>query len=214
MSSKQDKLNILFIGVGPDQLVAIHAAMELGLGVYGFDGNPEAAGKKFLDWFECVDIRNPDLVEKAALKLNKQVGIDGCMCPGTEFGPSAGRVIDKLGLIGIGEKTAIDLTDKIRRRIRLDELAIPQPRWGYREEKKANEWNIFPCVVKPRNASAAVGVRLVKTFDEVGLNYDLLEGFLEGWEISTEVLVFSAGQFMSIKADRNYDKKLKYAPYL
>ncbi len=207
-------MNILFIGCGIDQLPAFKYALELGLEVFGVDGRAEAEGKQFCKAFEQVDIMNPDAVEEVALRLNKKYGIDGCIAPAVEAGISVGRAVDRLGLLGIGEKTATILTDKILRRVAFDEAGIPQPRWGYREEKKSGEWNIWPAVVKPRNRSAAQGVRLVKNMGEVGLNYDYLEQYLEGWEISTECLVFHDQSLLVISADRNYDKKLKYAPYL
>jgi predicted ATP-grasp superfamily ATP-dependent carboligase len=211
---KKPKQNILLLGVGVDQIPAIEKAKKLNLGVYGFDGNSEAAGKDKLDRFVHVDIKDIDAVEKAARKLNKEVGIDGVMAPAVDIGPSVGRVVDALGLLGVGEKTALNMTDKILRRVALDEFKIPSPRWGYREEKKAGEWNIWPSVVKPRDKSAAEGVHLAKNIREVGLNYDYLEEYLEGWEISTEVIVFQNGTFLAINADRNYDKKHKWPPYL
>jgi len=215
-----DKLNILFIGVGVDQIPAIEKAKELGLGVYGFDGNPEAKGKSLLDGFECIDIKDANAVEREARKLNKKVGIDGCMAPATEMGISAGRIIDQLSLRGIGEKVATQLTDKVMRRTLFDELGINQPLWMEASEFLPSAWankdnNYLPCVIKPKNQSAAVGVKLIETKEQLKEEeFDLVEEYLEGWELSTEVLVLENGMFIVANADRNYDKKLKWKPYL
>jgi biotin carboxylase len=203
-----NKLNILLMGVGVQQIPAIEKCKELGIGVYGFDGNPDAAGKPLLDGFECVDIKNPNEVERVALKLNKKVGIDGCLAPATEMGISVGRVVDKLNLRGIGEETAEMLTDKCLRNSWLLENNILFPNtFGSIEQ--------FPVVIKPKNQSAAVGVKLIETAEQLkNEKYDIIQEYLEGWELSTEVLVLDNGMFMVANADRNYDKKLKWKPYL
>lgn len=203
--------NILFLGIGADQLPAIEIANKMGLGIIGFDGDPNAVGKDNVNHFICCDIMNPDEAEKHARQFNKDIGIDGVMAPAVEAGISVGRVVDCLGLPGIGEKNAIDLTDKIKRRVRLDGLKIPQPKWGITDPKL---WPHFPCVAKFCNRSAADGVRIAYNMQEIGIGYDYLEEYLEGWEISTEVLVFGNGSFIMAHADRNYSEKLKYAPYI
>lgn len=196
------KLNILMLGCGEAQLPAIQKAIELGLGVYGLDGNGEAKGKEFCDVFEKCDIKTPEAVEEVAVRFNKKYGIDGVFTPAVEVGPSVGRVVDKLGLIGIGENMAFNLTDKRARCGIFGMLNIPQPKWGFRGEGMK-----FPCVIKPANKCAADGVFLIKNKDELkDKDYDLWQEYIEGWEISTEVLVFE-NSFIFINADRNYPGK-------
>jgi len=201
---------ILFLGVGIDQIPAIQKAKELKLKIIGFDGNPTAAGLRYCEHHEVLDIRDKDLVEKAARKWNKKVGLDGIICPATEFGPQAGRVCDVLGLNGVSEKTADLMTDKVYRRGKLGKAGIPQPRWSPVKEG----WDIFPCVIKPRNKSAAQGVKLIENRSQLAKEeFDLVEEYIDGWEISTECVIFD-NTFICFHADRNYEFKHKYAPFM
>ena len=206
--------NILLLGVGQDQLIMIKHARELGWGVIGFDGNPKAEGVTHCDHFVHCDIRNPDEVECYAIELNKKVGIDAVMAPATEMGISCGRVVDKLGLIGIGERTARSLTIKTQRRLEFKSLRVLQPMFDFTScGVYQREWLIFPCIIKPSDKMASVGVRYIENAKELAeaKDWDIVEEYLEGWELSTEVLVFN-GFFMFATADRNYDKKLKWKP--
>jgi len=206
------KKNILMLGTGHDQLIIIKKAIELGWGVIGFDGNPKAEGREFCDHFEEVDIRDPDLVEPLAIKYNKKAGIDACMAPATEMGISAGRVIDLLGLKGIGEEAAKALTIKSERRSLFRKARINQPKWTL---KGFVNFVPFPSIIKPDNQMAAVGVRYIESLEQLeqAKDWNIREEYLEGKELSTEVLVFDP-MFIAITADRNYDKKLKYKPYV
>lgn len=212
------EMNCLMLGVGVDQIIAIEEAHKMGIKVIGFDGNPEAAGKDKCDHFEAVDIKDAGAVEEKAMAWNKKIGIDGVIAPAVEAGPAVGRVVDKLGLVGIGERVAEKLTWKEHRYILLDNLSILQPKWQWRS---ARVWmgglkkNDYPIVIKPSNQSAAVGVKLIETPEQLeGEEFDVAQEYLEGWELSTEVLVFDHGQKIIATADRNYDKKLKWKPYL
>jgi len=204
------KPNILLLGAGADQLPMIKKALELGWGVIGFDADPKAPGIPGLNHFECVDIRDPDVVEALALKVNKKIGINAVMAPATEVGISCGRVVDKLGLLGIGEKAAELLTDKVYRRAKFDKLRISQPKWS----TPGNDWNIFPCVIKPRLQMAAIGVRYIENSQQLkeAEDWGIVEECLNGWEISTEALIINPMVSLIAHADRNYSEKLKYKP--
>jgi len=204
--------NILFIGCGLDQIIAIEKAKELGLGVMGLDGNPNAAGFMHSDYWSVVDIRDADKVEEQAIAMNKKYGVDGCMAPATEFGHIVGRVCDVLGLVGPSEKTALKMTDKQYRYGELQKGGIPIPMWT----TKGDKWDKYPCVIKPRMLSAAQGVKFIETKKELKKEkeYDLIQEYMEGWEISTEVLVFKDQSYIYVNADRNYNKKHRWPPYL
>lgn len=207
-------MNILMLGVGKDQLIAIREAVDLGIGVIGFDGNDNAVGFEHCDYHEVVDISKQDDVEQRALYYNKKYGIDGVIAPAVEVGPSVGRVVDSLGLLGIGEQTALDLSDKLRRRSLLDDIYIRQPKW-HPNNKVKDRWKMFPAVIKPCDCAGAKGVMKVNNMKQVlEQKFDLIEEYIDGWEISTEVLVLSNGYPIMVHADRNYDKKHKWPPYL
>jgi biotin carboxylase len=200
---------VLFLGIGRDQLPMLKAAIELDLQVIAFDGNPEAIGFKHLDNYEVVNIKDPDEVEKAALKWNKKLGIDGVIAPAVDIGISVGRVVDILGLPGVGEKNAELMTDKLLRCGKMMKERIPQPKWSSIPE----DWNIFPCIIKPRNCAGAKGIKYIETKEQLlKEKFDIVQEYLDGWELSTEVLVQPDGSFFEITADRNYDKKLKWKP--
>lgn len=212
---KDTKNNILFLGAGKDQLPAIKKAIELGLGVYAFDGNSEAVGKEFVDGFICGNIKDLDWCKKEAVKLNKKVEIDGVMTPAVEVGPSVGRIADKLGLIGVDAHTADLMTDKVKRCQMLDTYNILQPNYWIAPNFYSNSEPEFPCVIKPKNKCAAEGVKLIENKEQLkNEKYDLAQEYLEGWELSTEIIIFKNQQFIYCNSDRNYDKKLKWKPYL
>ena len=212
-----DKLNILMLGLGADQLPAIKTAIELGLGVVGCDGNPEAKGLEFCDESAVLNIKNPDAVEEFAMRMNKKIGVDGVFTPAVEVGPSVGRVVDKLGLYGIGEQTAVELTDKVIRHKKFDEYKIPSTMWA---ESVGDLNPLFseylvkgPYVIKPKGKCAADGVQYVKDKESLlDMDYDLIEEYIKGWELSVEVLVFEPPQFIFCIADRNYEGS--YHPYM
>jgi predicted ATP-grasp superfamily ATP-dependent carboligase len=207
-----EKLNLMVLGLGKDQLPAISHAISLGLGVIGCDGNPKAVGFEFCDESKVLDIRNPDEVEKYALEMNKKVGLDGVFTPAVEVGPSVGRVVDKLGLHGISESTAIQLTDKIVRHQAFDEYKIPSTRWG-RCYKDIDGRLKAPFVIKPKGKCAADGVKYVEKQEQLWTEeFDLIEEYIKGWELSVEVLVFEPPQFIFCIADRNYEGT--YHPYM
>lgn len=205
---------VVLIGVGFDQVPMIDRARELGCCIIGLDANPSAIGGPLCDYFYIGDIKDPDIVEGLISMHRGRHGgqsIDGVICPATELGPSAGKLIDKYHLNGIGEKTAYRMTNKVERRIMLDQLGILQPFWGL----PIDNWNRFPCIIKPAMLSAAVGVKRINNLEQLAIEeYDLVEEYLEGDELSVEVLIFNNGNFLYIMADRNYEYKEKYAPYI
>ena len=60
---------------------------------------------------------------------------------------------------------------------------------------------------------AAVGVRHIRNEKELleAQDWDIVEEYLKGHELSTECLVMN-GLVLTVSADRNYEDKLKYAP--
>lgn len=190
-------MNLLLIGAGKCQIPAIEEAHKLNLKVFGIDGNPKAEGLEKCDWNQVGDIKDLDWIERVALEKNKEIGLDGVMTLGVECAESVGRVVDKLGLIGVCELQAYGMTDKILRREILAEEGINHPRLIDRENP------LFPYIIKPRRGSAAEGVKMVKSvFEEE--ETEIAEEYIEGHQLNTETIVLTPNLYYTYISDRNY----------
>lgn len=214
-------LNLLLVGAGnsPDstQEAAIIQAHKIGAKVLAVDGNPNASGLKSADWREVVDIKNPQAVLEIALKYNREIGIDGAMVCGAAACKSVGRVVDKLGLLGVGEETARLMTQKDLRHWQLRVADINAPWFGTIRENM--DWWWFPCVIKPISGSAAENVHYIKDEKEYmeKITPDMwdkyiIEEYIEGHELNTETIILTPQLYMTYISDRNYEFKEKYHP--
>lgn len=208
-------MNILLIGAGKHQCVAIEEAHKLKLKVIALDQNPEAEGFKTADYKEVGDIRDFGWLEDVALKYNSEIGIDGCLACGVEVAESVGLVNDLLGLQGVGRCVASEMTNKVSRLEDLCDYGIRTPKFAVSDKNIKNNWNIFPCVVKPSRGSAAENVRYIENrFQLQAEEFDLIEEYIEGHELNTETIVLTDNLYMTYISDRNYNKKFTYKPYM
>jgi biotin carboxylase len=137
--------------------------------------------------------------------------------PGVEYGVvAAAALADHRGLPGAGLAAARLLRDKVELRAAADSAGLAQPRW--REAWSAADVRDFgagPCVLKPANRQASVGVQLLDAADDRDLAWQrtvdaeeplmrsrrgpapryIVEDRLHGHEVSAEALV-SDGQII------------------
>jgi biotin carboxylase len=121
--------------------------------------------------------------------------------------PVIAGLAEARGLPGIGVDTAHLMTNKLAMRRRLEEAAVPQPRFA----PLATDADVataaaavgFPAVVKPVDASGQYGVARVRSLEEFAERLEsaqavspsgeaLLEEFVEGLELNGIVVVSNA----------------------
>jgi len=215
---------ILFLGAGIEQTIAIHVAKDLNITVIAVDQNPDAPGLKIADIGINADIND---VEKL-IDIGRKYEIDGVMAHAVEIPVTVAKVSSALGLPGIHPDIAERATNKIKRINCFKESNVPAPRFysvsTLEEAKQAVEKLGFPVVFKPIDNSAARGVVKVSSFDEIEKYYKyalsfskqesiLIEEFLEGFEISTESVIYNNKIYTPCIADRNYSKKKLFDPF-
>jgi biotin carboxylase len=203
------------------QLPGILTAKELGLYVGVIDYNPNAIGIQYADEYFNVSTMDEDAVLKAAEEFRP----DGIMTLATDM-PMRGvaKAAELLRLHSISYKTAIKATDKHEMIKAFKEYNVPSP-WYYvvnslYELKNLSNIISFPCIMKPTDNAGSHGVVKVDSFHELLASYEyshgfsrhgdvIIEEFLEGPEVSVEVMVVD-GQVHVLQIT---DKKTTGAPF-
>ena len=149
---------LLVLGAGPAQLGLLRAARRRGLFVIACDRDPEAPGFIFADRRAIVSAED----EPAIAKLANAERVDGIIAPGIDWPVAiAARVAAARGLRHpLSPETAGLAVSKQRQRARLEEAAIPQPRWEVVVPASGNIG--APCVVKAADRQGQRGLTLVR----------------------------------------------------
>lgn len=193
----------MIVGASVLQLPAILKAKEMGLYVGVADYNPNAVGVPYADEFFNASTMD----EEAVLKAAEEFRPDGIMTLATDM-PMRGvaKVSEKLGLHSISYETAVKATDKYEMIKAFKGYNVPTP-WYYlvtsSDELMSLEGKVsFPCVIKPTDNAGSHGVAKVNSFHELmdtfAYSYGfsrqgkvIVEEYLEGAEVSVEVMVVS-----------------------
>lgn len=153
----------LCVGAGPEQVVAIEAARDLGIRVVALDGNATAPGLRLADRGVVLNISD----EAGVIEEARRVG-PGFLVP-VPIGrllTTVGAVNDALGLRGITRAAAVNCTDKNRFHRLLEEAGLPRPRQvlaGSLAEIRAAASSLgYPVVLKPRHGAGKAGVLVVR----------------------------------------------------
>jgi biotin carboxylase len=122
---------LVVLGGGPAQRHAIAAARALGVRTVVCDSDPRLGD---------VPVSSEDVEGVARVARDA----DGLIAPGTDWPVRiAAAAAERLGIPHpVSATVAVTCTDKIAQRTRLDEAAVPQPRWS------AEAPPAYPCVVK------------------------------------------------------------------
>ena len=193
---------LLIIGASILQLPAILKAKEMGLYVAVADFNPNAVGIPYADEYYNVSTIDKAGVCAAAQKFRA----DGIMTLATDMPMrSVAYSCAQLGLTGISYDTAVKATDK-GEMIKAFEAAGVEHPWYYILGKDSGTDALkqkitYPCITKPTDNAGSRGVTLVNTPEELdaALAYSrengrsgnvILEEFMEGPEVSVEVIVW------------------------
>jgi biotin carboxylase len=193
---------IIIVGASILQIPAIIAAKEMGLYVGVVDYNPQAPGVKLADeYFNVSTIDSEGLLEVAiSFRTN------GIMTLATDMPMKAiAYVCNRLGLTCISEDTARLSTHKGEMIKAFERFGVSRP-WYYLvdnvDQLSALMNQIeYPCIMKPVDSSGSRGVTLIHGKNHLidafsyATKYStekavVIEEFLEGQEVSVEVLVF------------------------
>lgn len=193
---------VMIVGASAWQVPAIEKAKELGYKVAVVDYNPNAVGIPYADTFYCVSTIDREGVCAAA----KDFGADGITSVATDMPMrSIAYTCEKLGLVGISQKTAILATDKAQMIRAFEEHGVSHP-WYFvvqdRDLDAVESRITYPCICKPTDNSASRGVVIVNSPEELraAVTYSaengrsgavIIEELLEGSEISVEAFAVS-----------------------
>lgn len=216
--------NILVLGAGQEQCIAINEAQALGYTVVACDADPDAIGLKLADYGITCDIRNVDLL----VSIGNAHSIQGIFCHAVEIPEVVAKVAKILGLPGLEPEIANKCTNKINRIETLTAAKIPCARFesasSFRELVRIGERFGFPLVLKPIDNAGSRGVKIVQSASDLKQAYDeameysnasevLVEQVLNGPQISTESVVYKGNVTTFAFADRNYESPELYYPY-
>ncbi len=159
---------ILFVGAGRHQRRAIGRARELGLRVVAVDRNPDALGLPEADVAEVVDFSDVEAVVSVA----RGERVDGVLTVSADRAvPVVAAVAERLGLPGIGTRTAHLMTNKIAMRRRLAEAGVPQPAFAAVRDLRAGRAALrsvgTPAVLKPADSGGQRGIFLLESVDDL-----------------------------------------------
>lgn len=189
----------LVLGTNAGQADLIRHLKNDGWTVAGCAYKGAGAGEPLLDDFHLVDISKPE----AVTDLAKRVGADLVYsCSSDVAVPSVIAASKALGLPHFFDQNLVDLfNQKTKLRSWLnDQRLSPVPFVRVTNAAEAKSWSVFPCIVKPSDSQGQRGVaKVTQAADlagalETALSFSrtgaaIIEAYLEGVEISTNVLV-------------------------
>jgi biotin carboxylase len=216
--------NILILGAGIEQCLAIKEAQSLGYQVIACDQSPDAPGISLANIGISVDIRNIDEL----IKISKQYDVNGVFCHAVEIPEVVAKVSEAIGTPSLSPQIAKICTDKKLRIEKLKQSGIPVADYESADNIKdlinlAENFG-YPLILKPVDNAGSRGVQLVKNRSALMSAYKdamtyttnplvLIEKFLIGPQVSTESIVYKGKIHTFGFADRNYSNDTFFSPY-
>ena len=192
---------LVVLPAGHWQVSGIRAAIEQGIQVLAFDGDPNAKGLEIATKSAVVNIKD----SKAVLDAIESSGItpQGAVSFASEVGmPAVAAVREYYNLVGANTELTHLLTNKMYQRDFLQKKGVQGPKkWKIFTSLSMAKACIkdvgFPCIVKPVDSAGSRGVTKVETSDEVEsaarhaleasqTGVALVETFMEGTEYAVE----------------------------
>ena len=191
---------LLILG-GPEfQIPLIKQARDMGLYTYVLDMNPQSRGAAYADEFFQCSLKDREKVLSIAKKVMPD-GVTVGMCDVAVN--SAALVCRELNLPGLDVETALRATDKYLLIKEFEKHHVPHP-W-YRKLNAEDIPNLaydfsFPIISKPVDMAGSRGINKIERRADAerlmyeslaagGANEIIIEEFLEGPEVSVEMLV-------------------------
>ena len=212
---------LLVLGASPYNVKVFLEIQQLGYRVIAIDRNPNAAGFKYADDFEVVDITD----KEGTLDVAKRHKVDGVMAI-NDFGVRAAAYVSQsLGLVGINMGAAHAANDKGAMREVWQKAGLPIPDFRvistFEEALDASDELGFPLVMKPtESGGGGRGISVVKNKDEVEWAFNfakpfaknnriIVESFLDGIEMTIEALTYK-GETQILAMSDKYKPEMRY----
>ena len=224
----KDKSLLVLCG-GQEAVPAIIRAKELGLRVYVCDGNPDAIGKQYCDVFLHADIYNAQAVVDVIKYNNLKGVIDGVITVAADNPVSVALACLELGIDRSNLTAANVSTNKLKMKEVMLEAGINVP--DFYSVNSLNELiqivgqKPVDFVLKPIDSRGSRGVIRIKSIDECFFSYNyasqytkkeylILEHWIDGYQLSSESIVWNGKSYLCGLADRNYDRLDELYPYV
>lgn len=221
---------LLIISGGTEAIAGIQIAKEMGLHVVVSDMDNNAPGFKYADDRIIASTYDAEKTTEKAIQYNENNRrIDGVICIAADVPVSVAMVSNALDLPGISIESARLAMDKLAMKEKFAADGIPIP-WFSRVESVFHLKTIvkkqgYPLVIKPTDSRGARGVLLLKGTTELDWAYHhsysnspsgsvMVEGFIEGPQVSTESIVLNGKAYTPGFSDRNYEYIERYEPYI
>ncbi|MFF3499888.1 ATP-grasp domain-containing protein [Streptomyces sp. NPDC003247] len=135
---------------------------------YSVDPDTARTIREVADEILHCDTQSPEAIEKALLASAAPVA--GVMTVMEYYVPTAAATAHRMGLPGL-DPTAADIArDKLKTRVRCAERGVPVPEFRFVHDAEEVDAALavtgLPCVVKPIDESASIGVALCRTREE------------------------------------------------
>lgn len=200
-------MNILVIGAGKFQNSGICKLKEKKHTVIAVDGDPNAEGKLYADYFFNIDINDPELILETL--DNEKLHIDSAMCFVTEAGlRSVAYINSKRNLVGLTDDQVFIATNKALQREIMQKAGLPVP---FFQKIAKDTFSVgliddirCPVIIKPTDNAGSRGVYKVNSKEEL-LNkinqsfsfskHDaeiIIEEFIPGVEFTVEAIIIDS----------------------
>jgi len=215
---------IMIIGAGLLQSYVIKRAKELGYITVCVDGNPDAIGFKYCDYYKVINI----IDEEECYKYAKKMNIDGVITAATDYGVlTTSYIAEKLGLKGNSYKVCKIIKNKYLVRKILAEQNVDSMH-NFFEIRNINDLNKitkkikYRVIVKPCDGSGSRGIKKVDSKDKLEFACEkaiknslskrvLIEKFIEGEEYGVESFVSNGKVYILAIMQKTMTKPPIYA---
>jgi biotin carboxylase len=191
-------IRMAIIGASYLQVPLIKKARELGIETHVFASEEGAMGKDICEHFYPISITAKEQI----LEECKAIRIHGITSIGSDLAmPTVNYVANEMNITGNSVECTFVTTNKYAMRQKLSEHNLPCPRFN-----KINSFDLqviddftFPLIIKPTDRSGSRGVAKIKTGEQIEaalvralsesfVNEAIIEEFIEGKEISVEMV--------------------------
>ena len=200
MQVKNEPRKLLVLGAPEFQKPILKKAKTLGCVTAVIDINDDAPAAPFADIFYQCSIVDKGRVLEIAKEFAPDAVISGACDTSVN---TVAWLCDELGLSGNSVEAARNATDKVEMLKSFGRAGVPHPAYQVVSKSDINAFQLkvdFPLIVKPTDSAGGRGVNLVCSPDqmesalqlssEAGVSGDvLIEEFMEGTEVSVEVIV-------------------------
>lgn len=201
-------MKLAIIGASSGQLPLCLKAHELGMETHCFAWEKGAVCKSHVDYFYPISILEKDKIVEKCFAL----GIDGVVSNASEITAEVSAyVAEKLKLNGTPYRVLEQLHDKFFvRQLSKRVEGLSQPHFY---EYEGDDLGLYPCVVKPCEGSAKIGVSFAKDVSDFrkAIEYAqdssdgkiIVEEYISGKELSVESISYKGSHYIIQITDKD-----------